>query len=79
MNSGTITRQLDSIKSTTVEISMNSGTFAIRNKPRIYDSRNFNELGNLRSENDWLKSTTVEISMNSGTRKPIASALYLRQ
>ena len=47
MNSGTFSIDGYNPRSTTVEISMNSGTgrsFLPRNC--IYDSRNFNELGN---------------------------------
>ena len=47
MNSGTRLYNFNNLISTTVEISMNSGT---KNKVltalKIYDSRNFNELGN---------------------------------
>ena len=68
MNSGT-SIDIEYINaSTTVEISMNSGThrgFLLLDC--IYDSRNFNELGNTRRPKEATKSTTVEISMNSGT------------
>ena len=81
MNLETLALQDGMSSSTTVEISMNLETLStIRPNIQIYDSRNFNELGNLEKLLTWrLLSTTVEISMNLETAHRGASEHYLRQ
>ena|GEM_PF-1334731 len=59
---------------------MNSGTGnSVAKRIWIYDSRNFNELGNDKRRIVFFESTTVEISMNSGTPIDSDYPLHLRQ
>ena len=68
MNLETWIEEAYEIKSTTVEISMNLETdHDSKVEVIIYDSRNFNELGNVAPLFAAALSTTVEISMNLET------------